>query len=468
MGYLVKMPKLSMQMESGVLLEWHVDEDDSVTEGDLIAEVESEKSIGEIEAREDGVLRRIYLEAGERTEPGSPIGIVAGIDEDISELEDAAEDAGVDAASESTAPPAETVPDEDTTRGSPSSVETSESAERITPAARRRARELDVTLEGTEGTGPRGAITSEDVERAAGTRAASSTVESATPASAAGSPRRNQASPRARRRASEAGIEVDRIDGSGPEGAVLAADVDRAAETGAAGPMIAEERELDGMRRTISDRLGRSYRSAVHVTHHRTVDAERLMDACSVADGALDVDVSLLDVLLIALSEALSEHPEFNATFEDDVHRVHATQDICVAVDVEAGLVAPVLTDVDSASLEDIARRRRDLTERTLAGEYTREDLVGGSFTVTNLGPFGIESFTPIINPPQVAILGVNALQEDPVRDGDGLEFRRQLPLSLSFDHRVVDGADAARFLETLAERIENAGELLVLRGREF
>lgn len=217
-------------------------------------------------------------------------------------------------------------------------------------------------------------------------------------------------------------------------------------------PTVVEERSLSGMRRTIATRLGESYREAVHVTVNRGIEAEALFEATAAADDALDVDVSLPDVLLLALSATLDDHPDFNATFEENTHRIYAEHNVGIAIDVGEGLIAPVLRDVGSLSLSEIATRRRELTEDARNGEYTMSDLRGGTFTVSNLGPLGVESFDPVINPPQIAILGVNAVEDRPRPDGSGgVEFRRYLPLSLSFDHRIVDGADAAAFLETLA-----------------
>jgi pyruvate dehydrogenase E2 component (dihydrolipoamide acetyltransferase) len=210
------------------------------------------------------------------------------------------------------------------------------------------------------------------------------------------------------------------------------------------------------MRKTIANRLQESYRNAVHVTVSREVDAEALLDA---ADAA-GTDVSLLDVLLCALSDALDAHPAFNATFEDGTHRLYEEHNVGVAVAVDDGLVAPVVAAVGNRTLDGIAAERRRLTEAVQAGDYAMADLRGGTITVSNLGPLGVDGFTPIINPPQVAILGVNRVQERARPDGEGgVTFRRTLPLDLSFDHRVVDGADAARFLGTLAEGVGTAGE---------
>ncbi|MFW5917246.1 MAG: 2-oxo acid dehydrogenase subunit E2 [Halorubrum sp.] len=467
MGYVVRMPKLGLEMDRGTLIEWRIDAGESVEEGDAVADIESEKTSAEVDAREDGVLRKTYLDPGGTVEPGDPIGIVAANDEDISELE-----AQVEAAAETAAPTApgstgsraaaeETEPAagqpvdgsaESTSAGGASTADL-----RVSPRAKRRAGELDVDLSTVDGSGPQGAITEADVERAAESDGSEATV---------------RASPRAKRRASELDVDLSAVDGTGPDGAITEADVEGAVVEEAAGgrepggtsihPPVREERELTGMRRTIADRLGESYREAVHVTEHRAVDAEALLAAVDTAEAELDVDISLVDVLVRALSETLDEHPAFNATFEDNSHRIYDRQHVCLAVDVGEGLIAPALRDVGASSLGEIATERQELTERALSGEYTMDDLQGGTFTVTNLGVLGVESFDPIINPPQIAILGVNALTEKPVRGPDGdVVFRRYLPLDLSFDHRIVDGADAARFLETLADHLTDPWPLL-------
>lgn len=228
-------------------------------------------------------------------------------------------------------------------------------------------------------------------------------------------------------------------------------------DSGDQGRKIHEERTLTGMRKTIANRLQESSQTAAHVTASREVDAEALSRAATQASEAADVSVSVIDVVLRALSATLAEHPEFNATLEDGVHRIYETQNVGVAVDIDAGLVTPVLTDLESKSFEEIANERRELTESVQTGNYSMSDLRGGTFTVTNLGVLGVDSFTPIINPPEVAILGVNRIQERARPGDDGVEFRKQISFDLSFDHRVVDGADAARFLETLCVGLEGA-----------
>ncbi|MBX0321938.1 2-oxo acid dehydrogenase subunit E2 [Halomicroarcula sp. F13] len=222
---------------------------------------------------------------------------------------------------------------------------------------------------------------------------------------------------------------------------------------------VREERSLSPMRKTIASRLQESYREAVHVTVSREVDAESLLSAVAAADPDEDgVSPSMVDVLLCALSDTLEEHPAFNATFEDETHVVYEEHNVGVAVAIEDGLVTPVVADVGSKSLGELATERHELTERVKEGEYTMSTFRGGTFTVSNLGPLGVDSFDPIINPPEVAILGVGRITERATQNGDGdVAFRRQMPLDLSFDHRVVDGADAARFLGTLSEHLDAA-----------
>lgn len=215
---------------------------------------------------------------------------------------------------------------------------------------------------------------------------------------------------------------------------------------------IHEERTLTPMRRSIADRLQESYSDAVHVTVSREVDAETLVATTDMAEESSETSVSVLDVILVAISRTLADHPEFNATYQDETHTIYEEHNVAVAVDLYQGLVTPVLEDLREKSPEDIAAERRALTERVQADEYSMSDLRGSTFTVSNLGPLGSDSFTPVINPPEVGILGVNRIRERPTFVDGEVEPRRHLNFDLSFDHRVVDGADAARFLKTLAD----------------
>ncbi|WP_323174307.1 2-oxo acid dehydrogenase subunit E2 [Natrialba sp. PRR66] len=223
------------------------------------------------------------------------------------------------------------------------------------------------------------------------------------------------------------------------------------------GRTVSGERPLSRMRQTIADHLQESSQNAVHVTVSREIDAEPLLQATESAAATLDADISVFDLVLRAVSATLGEHPAVNATFEDETHVLYEEHNIGIAVDIEAGLVTPVLRHLDSKSLAELATERRRLTERVQEGEYSMRDLRGGTFTVSNLGVFGVDSFTPISNPSEIAILGVDRIHERAQRGSDGVVFRNRLPVDPSFDHRLVDGADAARFLETFAEHVENS-----------
>ncbi|MFH5801216.1 2-oxo acid dehydrogenase subunit E2 [Haladaptatus sp. CMAA 1911] len=537
MGYIIKMPKLGLEMDSGTLNVWTVSEGDTVEEGAVVAEIESEKTTAEIDAREDGVIRRVFVEEGDVTDPGAPLGIVAAPDADIDDLVAEVEGESAETPSESSAEDADSSPAQERDARAAIDGSTAPVSEvKATPRAKRRAEELDVDLTAIDGTGQQGAIAESDVEAAAEDDSSEPTDDV-------------KATPRAKRRAEELDLPLHTAEGTGPQGAVTEGDVEAAAEsmeeeaveveatstepTGGEAATVAatdepdvpaervfatpsarrlarelgvdvetvgaeidgrltetdvrmaaegtmddeaetvpgtreEERPLTGMRSTIAERLGQSDREAVHVTEHRSADAEELLAAAAAADEALSPDVSVTDILLTALSATLDTHPEFNATFEDDVHRLHEAHNICVAVDIDAGLIAPVISDVDALSLSDLAAKRREVTNRALSGEYTMDDLTGGTITVSNLGVLGVERFDPVINPPQIAILGVNTIKREVVpTEDDGVAVRKQISFSLSFDHRIVDGADAARFLGTLVEHVENPWPLVIAAGEK-
>ena len=532
MGYVVKMPKLGMDMDQGTIVEWLVDEGDEVESGQVVAEIESEKTTGEIKVREDGVLRAVLLATGDSVEPGGDVAVGGGPDEDVSDLVsgaggEATADAVAAEASADDSSPAEASLDgpsavseggssggasAESVKATPrakkraeelgvdlttvegtgpqgavseddveAAAEDGESADaesvKATPRAKKRAEELGVDLAGVEGTGPQGAVSEEDVEAAAESAAEPATEPDAGAAETGGDGR-VFAPPRVRRLARELGVDLETVEGSGPSGAITEADVRavgngeaadaeaEATETAADTGTRDEERPLSGMRRTIANRLGQSDREAVHVTEHRGADAEEMLAAADAAADALGVKVSVNDVLLLALSATLDEHPAFNATFEEDVHRLHRTQDVCLAIDIEEGLIAPVVRNVGELSLVELAEKRRAMTEKALSGEYTMEDLSGGTFTVSNLGVLGVESFDPVINPPQVAILGVNTIKKEVVPVGDDeVGVRKRISFDLSFDHRIVDGADAARFLNSLVEHVENPWPLVIAAG---
>lgn len=449
MGYLIRMPQMGMSMEQGTVVEWSVEEGESVATDDVLCVVESEKTTADVEAREAGVLRRIVVPEGGVVEPGTPIGILAGPDEDLASYTAGIDDTALEAVAERRTDEGGVerrddsagAADSDSNGGAAAGTEV-----RASPGARRAAEEMNVDLAGIDGTGPQGVITEDDVREAA---AGSDTDETV------------RASPGARKRAAEAGVALRRIEGTGPDGVITEDDVERAAEAGAGDGAettasvsggtertVVEARGLSGMQRTIAERLGESHREAVHVTLGREYDARTLQEVTTAGKNA-GVDVALTDLLVKAVGETLAEFPAFNALFEDGEHRLIEEVNVGIAVDVEGGLVTPVLGDVRSKSAEAVSRERGVLTERVRSGEFTMDDLEGATFTVSNLGIFGVDHFDPVIDPPQVAILGVGRVRDD-----------GSTTLSLSFDHRVINGAEAARFLDSLVDRLTDGATL--------
>jgi len=473
MGYIIRMPQMGMEMDEGEVVEWVRGEGEEAEAGDTVAVVESEKATNEVEAREDGVVRRTLVEEGGAVEPGTPIGILAGPDEDLSEYEaeiDAdgdgpqqvataaggagnagnagdgtARETGGGTASAAAAGAARDAGGSATSEGSGDSADV-----RATPGARQLAEEEGVDLSALEGTGPQGVVTEDDVTDHARGQADAGGAESGGAADV-------QASPGARQLAEERGVDLSAVEGTGPQGVIIEDDVEAhlerapaaGATAGAATRTVSEVRDLSGIQQTVGERLADSYRNAVHVTVKREFDAGTMQDVVAAAETA-GVDVSPSDLLVKAVAATMAAHPEFNALYEDGEHRLIEEVNVGVAVDVDGGLVTPVVPAAGEKSVEEVAAVRGELTERALAGEFTTDDLAGGTVTITNLGMFGVDSFDPVINPPETAILGVGRIRDD-----------GRMTLSLSFDHRAVNGADGARFLDELVGTLTDLGALV-------
>lgn len=402
MGYVIKMPKLGLEMERGTLLEWYAEEGDAVEEGEVIAEIESEKSIGEIETREDGVLRLIGLEEGETVPPGTPIGIVAGADEEISDLTSEFEDS------------AESEPEPDADAGSDRSGEVGSD---------------ETEASSTSATGT-------DSGPAAGTASTADEVK---------------ASPRAKRRAEELDVDLVGIEGSGPQGAITADDVE-AAETEAT-PAEAVTQAGPDSERTAG--VGR-HRTATLVVDGDEADA--LIEATELARNAFDLDVSPLDVLLVATSAALRDHPAFNSTFEDETHQLHRRQDVAIAVDADGEVVRPLIDEAEGRRFADLVETRHDRTEEAIAGGVSGDR---ATFALALAEEFDgdVES---LVASPTVAGLVANCSRRRAVPAENGVSLRRCLSLSLAYDTRVVGDDDAEAFLTSLLEHVDNVHELVL------
>jgi len=436
MGYIIKMPQMGLEMEEGEVVAWEVDVDEPTEEGDIVVVVESEKAVNEVEAREDGAVREIFVPEGKVVEPGDPIGVFGGPEEDITDLIAEAEAMSDTSAAESASAGSDDEPSE---TGDPRGATASEEQIRATPGAEKLANDMGIDLSVIDGSGPQGTITEADVEQ----QASDEGIEESSSPSV-------RATPGAKQVAEERGVELASIDGTGPQGVVTESDVEDHAGAGTddgstAVRTVSESRRLSSIQQTISDRMSASHREAPHVTLNRSFDATTLREVQTAAANE-GVDVSLTDLLVRGVGMELADRPAFNALFEDGTHKLIEEVNIGIAVDIEEGLVTPVVPSVAEKSVEEIAAVRRERTQRALNGEFEMSDMEGGTFTITNLGMFDIDSFDPIINPPEVAILGVGRIQDDGA-----------MILSLSFDHRVVNGADAARFLDGTVGNLTDA-----------
>lgn len=461
----IRVPRLGWSMEQGVFLGWRKREGDRVEPGDILYELEGEKAAQEIEALDAGILHIAPSApaAGETVPVGALLGYLANANETIVWDEPTQ--------TPTAAPIAQAAPESSKQASEPLSgapeAATAQRGRRATapPSVRRLARELGVSLEELATSASVGRITRELVQAARdGLRRLS---ESTGRTQGEGNGARNRATPRARRAARRMGISLDHIRGSGRHGRIRERDVLAAAGSQAA-PISGSVRIPVSRRRdTIARRMQASQQQTAPVTLTTRVDATNLVSLRSqfkAGGEALTVpSYTVIAAKLVAL--ALARHPEMAAQWHEDALLLPDRErlDIGIAVDTEWGLVVPVMRDVTNTGLRELAARSVELIERARVGTLTASDLEGGHFTITNLGAYGIDGFTPIINYPQCAILGLGAIRREAVFGDDGqFTAREQMTLSLTFDHRRVDGAPSARFLATVRSAFENPSAWLL------
>jgi pyruvate dehydrogenase E2 component (dihydrolipoamide acetyltransferase) len=393
----VIMTKLGLTMKDGTVVNWLKKEGERVEKGEPLVEVETEKISSDLEAPASGVLLKITAEKGAIVPVSGLLGIIGEPNEDVSSIENTEAEAEISAAT----PETEKVL-------KPSEAEISPEKVRISPLARKIAEEQKVDLTKITGTGPDGRIVKEDVLKALGK---TETV---------GQPTANL---------SKEGVEV------------------------------AEVIPLVSMRKTIAERLFQSYSSAVHTTVITEVD---MTEASKFRKGLVakvkeetGASLTYTGIIVKAAASALREHKLVNSTLEDQEIKILKNINVGVAVDIEEGLIVPVIRDADRKPLSEIAVLLSKLGEKARNRTLSMEEVAGGTFTVTNLGMLGVHTFIPIINPPQAAILGVGAIEDRPVIVEGGIVARSRLNLSLVYDHRIINGAEAARFLQTMKRILE-------------
>ena len=440
----VFMEALSPTMEEGRLVKWLKNEGDVVKSGEPLAEVETDKAIMELVARGDGVLRKRLVGEGESRPVGQLVGVIAGADEHIDAL---VASAGAPPASD--AKPAEQVvaKTQETAGASPVPRSPSESqGEASTPPQQK-----------TAGAAPPQAAAQASVPPAP-----------STPHEAAnGGPVRS--SPLARRLASERGLDLSQVRGSGPAGRIIKRDIESAMTTAAAQPAAAppaaaatragdfEDISLTQIRKTIAKRLAESIGPIPTFYLTAEFDLSRVMEArAAMLEMGDDYKVSVNDVLLKAVATALAQHPEVNAHWLGDRIRQHHRVHLGMAVATPDGLIVPVIFDADQKRMSEISREARELAKRARERKLKPEEYTGSTFSISNLGMFGIDQFTAIINPPEVAILAIGTATDTVVPGPNGFTVQKRLRVTMSCDHRAVDGAVGAAFLQTLRRLIEN------------
>ncbi len=431
MPHEVIMPVLGMNQDTGTLLRWLRGEGDAVAVGEPVMEIATDKITVEIESPADGILAGLSAAEGEEVPVGRAVAWVLAPGESLP--------ADIPAAP---AAEPEPVPVGEAglagVLGNPAS-----------PVARRLAADLGIDLAQVEGTGSR--ITRADVER----HHAAAQVQVAGPV---------LASPKARRLARERGLDLAAISGSGPDGAVLAADVETVPVDTvdvSRPPADAVELEPGRMWQVMAGRLTESWRTVPHFHLSRTVDASQLLAWREALRRQSRENVTISDLLLRITASSLRAHPRLNASWRDGRIHQHPQVNIGLAVAVEDGLLVPVFHAADRLSLSELADRRRHLVEAARAGRLTLPEMTGGTFSITNLGMFGVEQFKAIVNPPEAAILAIGAIRDAVVAVQGEPAVRPVFNLTLACDHRAVDGALAARFLATLHERMETPMLLL-------
>jgi pyruvate dehydrogenase E2 component (dihydrolipoamide acetyltransferase) len=421
----VTLPRLGQGMESGTIVRWLKSEGEKVEKGDPLYELDTEKVTQEVEAESSGVLLKILAQEGDEIEVGKAIAVIGEEGEDVptDESEPKAEAKKPQAEAEE---PMEVTEEEPAEEGEPAPEREDE---------RERGKEAGIEAPG------------EPEQRVNGGRV--------------------KASPLARRIAKERGIDLAQLRGTGPEGRIVAEDVERlSASPAKAAPSTAavtgevETVKLNQMRKTIARRMTEAWEApAFQIAMSADMSASiRLREALleRVEEGGVRPTYS--DILTKVVALALMRHREMNAHFAGDEVHLFPTANIGIAVAIPHGLVVPVIASCEAKSIPEIAAARADIVGRTRGGKLKSGDLENGTFTISNLGMYGVERFTAVLNPPQAGILAVGAIEERPVVDDGELEIQPRMDMTLTVDHRSVDGATASEFLRTVKAFLEEPG----------
>ena len=449
----VTMPRLSDTMESGTIVEWKVAVGDKVSSGDVVADVETDKATMELAVYDDGTIASIDVEPGQQVDVGTVIALLAEKGEDPANLKPAASAPAPAPAPAAVPEPAPEPVSSPAPAASPAvsaapAASSSGGGMRISPVARRMAEAAGIPLATIVGTGPSGRIIKRDVEAAMA--AGAETVASVPPAANVPAV---AAAPIAHPVAQASSSAITPIESMAGHGS----------------PMASRRVPLSNMRQVIARRLVESKTTIPHYQVSMSFDMDPLMAMRKDLNEKLaggDVKLSVNDFLVRAAALAMHQHPDFNASFDGDAIVQHGAVNVGIAIslpeDKGGGLVVGVIRDADRKSLRMISAESKALAEKARTRGLAPEDMEGATFTISNLGMYGVDHFTAIINPPNSAILAVGGAMKQPVVRGDSIEVGHRMTATLSNDHRVIDGAMAARWLQTVRESVEHPTLLLV------
>ena len=445
---------LGQTMEEGTITKWLKQEGDKVEKGEPILEVMTDKVNLEVESPASGILRKIIAHADETVPIMALIGIIGEADEPIDDLlAERMVDGSWGMVNGETPEPSPSLPTSPPIPSAASAISHEPLAipDRvfISPRARRLAHENGISLDmfAGRGTGPNGRVVEKDVEAVI--------AES-----------RVKASPLAAKVAADQGIDIREVAGSGPRGKVMRDDVLQAATSASFPVMEAKVIPFTGIRKMVADNVAKSAQTAVHVTLTSEVD---MTDAVKMRAQVLDeferkygTRLTYTDLIVKAVARAILDHPLVNGSLQGNEIRIAADVNIGVALALEVGLIVPVVRNADKKPVAQISSELKALVQKGKSGKLGGDEIHGGTFTISNLGTYGVDMFNPIITPGQSAILGVCRIAEKPMVVGGQVVVRSMMNLCLSFDHRVMDGAPAAQFLARVKELLELPYQLLI------
>ncbi|RQD72302.1 MAG: 2-oxo acid dehydrogenase subunit E2 [Tindallia sp. MSAO_Bac2] len=446
----VIMPKQGLQMKKGTIRKWLKKEGETVKAEEPLFEIETDKLNIEITSPDSGTLLKITRQEGEVVPITQIIGVIGEAGEDISDLLAEAEKEASKSTSEAPKDKKKTAKEEKTPEvpAEPAAPKRQPGEKvYITPRAKTRAQEAEVDYETITGSSPQGWIVERDIL-----------------AIAEKSRQDHRSTPVAAKMAREKGISLAAITGTGENGRVTKEDVEKYLASGqATGAMRARTTELipfEGMRQVIADRMMESLQTSAQLSHRIKVDMSEVIRLREMfkEDGQ---KISVNDILVKVVSKALMENPMVNASLTEEGILTHQYVNMGIAVAVENGLIVPVIKDADLLTLQEINAAGKELVEKAKTNNLDTEDYTGGTFTISNLGMFDIDDFTAIINPPESAILAVGKTEKTPVVREDEIVIRPMMTLSLTYDHRVIDGAPAAQFLQRVKKMLQNPYLLL-------